>query len=177
MSQALPRPPGPPAPARPDSPAVHIRTYAPDDRPAVRRLYRDGRLSGTRNHNDDDADLARIPANYLADPRTHFWIAEAGGYAAGMVAVAQDHRDQAQVRRLRVDPRFRRRGIGRQLVGAAVAFCQDHGYLKVVLDTSYEQPAAIELFHDFGFQHVRTRNIYGKDVLDFYLNLYRKKPE
>jgi hypothetical protein len=56
----------------------------------------------------------------------------------------------------------------------AIAFCRHHGYLKVVLDTAFEARPAIEAFDRFAFHHDRTRSIGGKDLLEFYLDLYHQ---
>ena len=50
--------------------------------------------------------------------------------------------------------------------------CQRQGYLKVVLDVRIERGPAIALFQKFGFKHGRTREIGGRKLLDFYIDLY-----
>ena len=69
---------------------------------------------------------------------------------------------------------LRRRGIGMRLMHEAVAFCQRLGYLKVVLDVRFERGPAIALFEKFGFKLARTRDMAGRRMLDFYLDLYRE---
>ena len=45
----------------------------------------------------------------------------------------------------------------------------------MVLDTQLDPGAPIvEMFDRFAFQHNRTRNVQGKELLDFYLDLYRE---
>mgnify|MGYP002624410219 FL=1 len=52
--------------------------------------------------------------------------------------------------------------------------CTHHGYLKVVFDTRFDTDAAVDMFDRFGFQHTRTKAVQGKDLLEFYLDLYRQ---
>jgi ribosomal protein S18 acetylase RimI-like enzyme len=43
----------------------------------------------------------------------------------------------------------------------------------VILDVRIERGPAIALFQKFGFQLARSREIAGRKMLDFYLDLYR----
>ena len=76
------------------------------------------------------------------------------------------------IRRLRVAEGVRRRGIGTKLMEAALRWCQDHSYLKITLDTFMEREPAIKLFEKFRFLHSRTRELNGKELLYFYLDIY-----
>jgi ribosomal protein S18 acetylase RimI-like enzyme len=90
----------------------------------------------------------------------------------GMVGVQQFQKGKGEIRRLRVREDMRRRGIGTKLVEVALKFCQDHGYIKIELDTFMEREPAIRLFEKFHFRHDKTRNIAGKELMYFYLDLY-----
>jgi putative acetyltransferase len=163
---------------------VHIRSYREDDAATVRRLYEDGRLTGQVAPNDTAADIDNIHEAYLSQERCHFWVAEAEGRVVGMIGVAEEEPHLAEIRRLRVDPAYRAQpqdgdathllGLEHRLMEAALAFCRHHGYLKVVLDTAFEEGPAKQEFEKFAFQHNRTRTIQGKDLLEFYLDLYHQ---
>lgn len=160
---------------------LHIRSAEPDaDFPSVNTLYELGRLAGQTPENDSAADIDNLVAAYFSDEDgSHFWIAEIrpedkDPVAVGMVGVQRDGTDSAEIRRLRVHPEHRQRGIGTRLMETALAFCQHRGYLKIVLDTRIERVEAIHLFERFGFQLNRTRDVHGKPIHDFYLDLYRK---
>ena len=64
--------------------------------------------------------------------------------------------------------------IAERLVETALAHCKDHGYLKIRLDTRFDPNAVIDLFDRFGFQHTRTKSLENKEMLEFYLDLYRQ---
>lgn len=153
--------------------SVQIRTFQPSDQAAVSHLYTHGLLSGQITINDTGADIEMIEEAYLNADKANFWVAEHDGRVVGMVGVAEDEPNTAEVRRLRVDPSVQGRGIGRMLMEAALGFCRHHGYLKVRLDTRIEKDTATDLFDRFGFQHHRSRDVPGKEVLEFYLDLYR----
>jgi ribosomal protein S18 acetylase RimI-like enzyme len=89
-----------------------------------------------------------------------------------MIGVMRQESGVGEIRRLRVRTDARRRGIGAKLLEAAVQFCKDHQYLKIRLDTYMDREPAIHLFEKFKFRHSRTRDLNGKQLLYFYLDLY-----
>jgi ribosomal protein S18 acetylase RimI-like enzyme len=186
----------------PSAPFV-IRSFRGPDLPACTQLYRDGLLGGKIAENDTGLDIDDIEQAYMSSPGSHFWVAElppAGGAVAsvgipgkgkesaegaaaasaacgeiiGMIGVQHHEDDVGEIRRLRVRNDWRRRGVGSALFETALKFCQEHGYLKITLDTFMEREPAIKLFEKFHFRHHRTRNIGGKDILHFYLDLYQR---
>lgn len=150
-----------------------VRTYAPADQQAVALLYTDGLFAGQLAPNDTGADIENIDEAYLSDPANHFWVAQVAGRVVGMIGVARDEGHTAEIRRLRVEKDWQQSPIGARLVETAVAHCKRHGYLKIVLDTRFEHGAAQDLFERFGFHHTRTKSVQGKDLHEFYLDLYR----
>ena len=89
-----------------------------------------------------------------------------------MIGVQRHEEGVAEIRRLRVRPDRRRRGIGAGLLERAIGFCHDRGYLKVNLDTFIEREPAVRLFEKFRFRHGKTRAVNGKQMIEFYLDLY-----
>jgi ribosomal protein S18 acetylase RimI-like enzyme len=156
---------------------IHIRSFTPADQAACNRLYKEGLIGGVLSENDTGVDLDDIRSTYMR-PGSHFWVAvAAGGEIAGMVGVQHHEEGTGEIRRLRVSSNFRRRGIGSALVEAALRFCQERNYLKVTLDTFMEREPAIRLFEKFRFRHFRTRNVAGKDLMYFLLDLYAGEHE
>lgn len=151
-----------------------VRRFHADDQIAVARLYTEGLLAGQLAPNDTGADIDNIDQAYFDDPRHYFWVAEIHGRVVGMIGVGSDERDTAEIRRLRVDPAYHGTAIAHALLQTAIAHCRHHGYLKVVLDTRFEPEAAVDLFDQVGFQHHRTKTIHGKELLEFFLDLYRR---
>jgi GNAT superfamily N-acetyltransferase len=86
-----------------------------------------------------------------AEPNAAF-IASVGGAAAGCIAVSHLDSRTSVVQRLYVRPHFRKHGLARALVTAAVDFSRERGYARVVLDTERDLlPAAYELYASIGF--------------------------
>ncbi len=157
----------------PSNAPVTIRSYRPTDAAACRRLYVEGLIGGTLAPNDTGLDIDDIEGAYMAVPGNHLWVAETPeGEVVGMLGVQHHDEGVGEIRRLRVRQDHRRRGIGSALLEVALKFCQENGYLKITLDTFMEREPAIKLFEKFRFRHSRTKNIGGKDLLYFYLDLY-----
>jgi GNAT superfamily N-acetyltransferase len=154
-----------------------IRSFRKDDLPACTQLYRDGLLGGKIAENDTGLDIDDIESAYLNNSGSHFWVAEMAMSAkqiVGMIGVQQHEDSVGEIRRLRVRQDVRRRGIGSALIETALKFCRDKGYLKIALDTFVEREPAVKLFEKFHFRHSRTRNVMGKEVMHFYLDLYQR---
>ncbi len=168
-----------------------IRPFDDSDQPICRGLYTEGLLGGKLADNDTGLDVDDIRSAYLLDPRSGFWVAQLTeaapqfgqwlptgarpGDIVGMVGVQHHEEGVGEIRRLRVHPAHRRRGLGSRLLETAVRFCRDSGCLKVQLDSYVEQRSAVRLFERFHFRHGRTRSVGGKQLLYFYLDLYTQE--
>jgi ribosomal protein S18 acetylase RimI-like enzyme len=155
---------------------VEIVTAADEDHPAILELFREGLDEGHIRANDTGADVENLREAYFSDDgESGFWVARFHGEVIGMIGVQKTSENTAEVRRLRVRDNYRRRGVGTRLMETALTFCQEHSYLKVVLDVRIERGPAIALFEKFGFVLARTREIDGRKMLDFYVDLYREQ--
>lgn len=151
-----------------------VRSYADADHQLVEQLYTDGLLAGQIAANDTGADIENIHEAYFENETDHFWVADVDGNVVGMIGVAQDSEHKAEIRRLRVHRDWQRSEIAERLLETAVMHCKHHAFLKVVLDTRFDPDEALDLFDRIGFQHTRTKNIHDKDLLEFYVDLYRE---
>jgi ribosomal protein S18 acetylase RimI-like enzyme len=150
-----------------------IRSFRACDLPACRTLYSEGMIGGKIAENDTGLDIDDIESAYMKTAGNHFWVADVpDGGVVGMIGVQHHEEGVGEIRRLRVSEHHRRRGIGSKLVETALKFCADQHYLKITLDTFMEREPAIKLFEKFRFRHNRTRNVGGKDLMYFYLDLY-----
>jgi ribosomal protein S18 acetylase RimI-like enzyme len=158
-----------------DKTRVLLRQAADDDLPVLSELFEMGVLEGQVPDNDTGADIENFCEAYGSDGgMSGFWVAVYEGAIVGMVGVQRHDNNVAEIRRLRVRPDLRRRGIGSMLMERAIAFCRERDYLKVILDTRVEEEPAIRIFKKFGFQLGRTREIDGRRLIDFYLDMYRE---
>ena len=82
-----------------------------------------------------------------------------------MGALRRVDEERAEVKRIRVDPRFRRRGLADDLMRALEDRARELGYSMLVLDTAADAIPAQLLFEKHGFRRVGTTVLAGFDTL------------
>lgn len=98
------------------------------------------------------------------DPRKDlFAVAELDGRIVGSIVIHGLDDNIAMLRFFLLHPDARGRGLGRELMSRAIAFCRERGFRKVGLWTISELKAAAHLYQDFGFVVTRekTHEIWG----------------
>jgi ribosomal-protein-alanine N-acetyltransferase len=79
----------------------------------------------------------------------------------------------ADLHRLVVVPRSRRRGIGADLVRAGLEVVRQLGVREVILDVAYRNEPAIALYQQLGFEQLSARqNYYGPGRHALIMKLY-----
>jgi ribosomal protein S18 acetylase RimI-like enzyme len=152
---------------------LHVRSFRREDGLACAQLYQEGLVGGSLLENDTALDIDDIEGVYMSAPGSHFWVAvNGGGEVVGMIGVQHHDAGAGEIRRLRVRQDHRRQGIGTMLVETALRFCQQQQYLKITLDTFMEREPAVHLFEKFHFKHHRSREVGGRSLMYFYLDLY-----
>ncbi len=105
-----------------------------------------------------------IAAAYL-DARGEFLVAEVDGEVAAMGAIRCVDGATAEIKRIRVDPRYRRQGLGELILHALEKRAADLGYRRLVLDTVADATSARRLFEKHGFRRTGTTVLAGFDTL------------
>jgi len=90
-------------------------------------------------------------------PRERLWLVEEGGVLRGCLAIVRVTEEEAQLRWFLLHPALRGQGLGRRLVGEAVAFCRQCGYRRIMLWTVSHLPAAAHLYEAAGFRVVEEK--------------------
>jgi ribosomal-protein-alanine N-acetyltransferase len=79
----------------------------------------------------------------------------------------------ADVHRIVVEPRSRRRGIGTDLVRDGLEIVRQLGVREVILDVAYHNEPAIGLYQQLGFEQLSARrDYYGPGQQALILKLY-----
>ncbi|MFL6012688.1 MAG: GNAT family N-acetyltransferase [Gaiellaceae bacterium] len=116
---------------------------------------------------------------YLRAVRRHpdaaVYVAEVDGELAGRLSLARDPNPASHHVAdlgLMVDSRFRRQGVGRALLRAAVEWAPEHGVAKLELHVFPWNEPAIALYESFGFEregfrkrHYLRSNGYADAIL------------
>src|SRR5689334_4556851 len=160
-------------------PQIQIRTQlAPGDLGYIIYLHgvlypREYGLGGTF-----EADVAirfgEFVKSYDAS-KDYVAVAEADGRITGSIVVDGESAELALIRWFLVHPDMRGRGVGRELINGALAFCREHGFKRVRLWTMNEFKAAVHLYKQAGFVciHEGQREIWGvtRTEQEYELNL------
>lgn len=146
---------------------ITIRRATPADLPALGRL---GALLVREHHDFDpkrfipatsetEAGYAWYLGTQLEVTNVTVMVAEENGDVVGYTYAGLEGRDYMALRGpagalydIVVDPAKRRRGVGRLLIDAALAFLKDLGAPRVVLSTATRNDAAQHLFESVGFR-------------------------
>ena len=71
--------------------------------------------------------------------------------------------NEAEIHLLGVKPEYRRHGLGRMLVEAAIDLANHSGYSKIILWTQFSMNAAQRLYESTGFIHIDDITKNGRD--------------
>lgn len=163
---------------------ARVRPYRPEDEAEVQAMF--ARAAEAERQNDSrwmaspPHDSPTTPESYTA-----FWVAEqrmteASGVIVGTVAVqpfrageemAPTHplaqlwdgrNDVIELRRVRVAPEVRGRGIGARLCQTAIDWARAQGYTLFVVNTTTPQAPALQLYRRLGF------HVVGKSFIEKY---------
>jgi len=154
----------------PEPSGLIIRAFAPSDQAAARRLILEGlgehfgAVDETRNPDIDD-----IAANYIG--RGHlFLVAEDALGLVGTAALVFEGDATAQVVRVSVAPRWRRRGLAQALVMRLIETGSARRLCRLWMETNDDWEPAIGLYRACGFTPYdhRDGNIYME--VDFARN-------
>ena len=115
-------------------------------------------------------DLERLTQTY-AGPLNTFFVAEENQKIVGTCGVMADGKETAILRRLFVDPNSRGKGIGSELLKAALVFCRQKGFQEIVIRTSSRMEQAIRLCCAQGFQEDGVWDLGQVKLIRFRLKL------
>lgn len=136
----------------------------PDDIESVRQLWMDyltwgndnmQMLYGVHPHNpveQVDQDIKMI--DKFLPPNGRIMIAQVDNKACGIGCLKRIDEEIGEVKRMFVDPSFRKIGAGRAILQALVNAARETGYKKVRLDSPKFMEAAHSLYRRFGFKDI-----------------------
>jgi GNAT superfamily N-acetyltransferase len=141
-----------------DGTAVTLRPL-PYDHPVAHDLVEQVQEEYVRRYGGRDA--AVVDAAEFLPPLGIFLVAEIDGEPAGCGAWRVLSPGVAEIKRVYVVPRFRRRGLAQVVVGALEDGAASAGHTSVVLNTGQEQPEALALYADLGYGPIEGFGIYA----------------
>lgn len=132
-------------------PGVAIRDAGPDDVAALVALDRRVMAAYGLGEGPPRPDLAGLDRAYAA-PDGAFLVAEAAGAIVGMAGFLRQDGRTARLRRLRVAPDWRRRGIAARLLALLEGRARAAGYERIFLHVTAAQEEALAFYPRHGYR-------------------------
>jgi ribosomal protein S18 acetylase RimI-like enzyme len=131
----------------------------PYDDPVAQELI--GRVQQEYVQRYGGPDGAVVTPEEFVPPHGLFLVAEIDGVPAGCAAWRDLGDGRAEMKRVYVEPAFRRRGLAQVLVDALEADVARAGIRSLELNTGHEQPEAITLYTALGYRPVTGFGLYA----------------
>ena len=150
---------------------LRIRRYEPEDREAVWRLHNEAldEVGAHLGNGPWDDDLHGIEAAYL-EAGGEFLVGVLDGRVVAMGALRRVSPEEAEVKRMRVEPALQGRGYGQALLDALHRRAAGLGYSTLRLDTAVRQRATRSLYERNGYQESRRGRIGQFDCVFYERN-------
>ena len=143
---------------------MEIRDFSTDDAAAVRELFiRVNRLLAPAEMKDAfeiyiarslTEEIDRV-SEYYSERNGGFWVAVDGERIVGMFGLEPSGEGAMELRRMYIDPDFRRRGIARRMLDFAEQQCRRRQRPIMNLSTSELQREALAFYRNAGYALVR----------------------
>ena len=162
-----------------------LRPYEDNDREAVRTLFKrvNRDLAPTQMRQAFEAyielslkeEIDIIPQYYNAERGRSFRVVVQATSICGFFGLEPAGDSNIELRRMYVDPSYRRRGLARWMLNQAERISRQEGWTKMVLSTSELQCPAVRLYRSANFTLVRdelvsatTNKTVGQGIRRFY---------
>ncbi len=123
----------------------------------VRALKPTGAYIGSGEWDEDFKDIESI---YIK-PGGEFLVGTIDGEIVAIGALKKISPDLAEVKRMRVDPVFQRRGFGQEILTKLEERAKELGFNCLELDTGVAQEAAQKLYETNGFEEFKRGKLGG----------------
>ncbi len=139
---------------------MHVRQMTIEDYPDVFQLWTNTPGIGLRKVDDSHEGIGRFLAR---NPDTSFVACEDG--IAGVILCGHDGR-RGHIYHMAVDAAFKRRGVGKALVDAALAALKAQGITRVKLDAFKDNEEGNAFWESMGFFHRSDLYYWNKSLND-----------
>ena len=139
-----------------------MRSATTNDEPAIRELVF-GILESyglKPSPQDTDADLYDLKGHY-GDLGGDFSVMLDDDRIIGTVAIHNMGNRVCELRKMYLDPEYRRRGLGKQLLEYSLAKARELGFNRVTLETASALKEAVALYESYGFKRIEPERTGG----------------
>jgi putative acetyltransferase len=113
-----------------------------------------------------EEELARLPDKYTP-PKGRLLLAHFNDQTAGCAALREIDIQTCEMKRMFVYPEFHGKGIGRALAERLIQEAREIGYRSMLLDTSFRQTEAQNLYRKMGFRPIAPYYDLPEDLEDW----------
>lgn len=117
-----------------------------------------------------ETDINDISGTYTGKGNA-FFVIEKDGSIVGTVGVKKETGESALIRRLFVDERYRRKGLGTMLLKKALEFCRSASYEDAIFRATDRMASAMNLCKKMGFDEKEDLEVSGFHIHKFVLKL------
>lgn len=154
----------------PETLALEVRRFTPEDTESVLSLHRRA-IEEIGAYSEElseylDADMTDIEQNYLQNGGD-FLVGTLDGELVAMGALKRTSDSEAELKRMRVEPEFQKRGFGKVMLRHLEERAAELGISTLKLDTTMQQTGARRLYEGAGYSFVGSGRIGPFDCL-FY---------
>ena len=149
-----------------------MRSATTNDEPAIRELVF-GILESyglKPSPQDTDADLYDLKGHY-GDLGGDFSVMLDDDRIIGTVAIHNMGNRVCELRKMYLDPEYRRRGLGKQLLEYSLAKARDLGFNRVTLETATALKEAVALYESYGFKRIEPEHLAPRCDIAMALDL------
>lgn len=147
-----------------------IRTYEPKDKEEVFKLHvkaltAAGAYIGSGIWDDDLKDIGAVYLNSGGD----FLVGIVGGKIVAMGALKKLSDEVGEIKRMRTDPDFQRRGFAQAILERLESRARDFGFKSLELDSWFDQIASHRLYTKNGYEEFKREigKYSGKENIFF----------
>ena len=115
-------------------------------------------------------DIGDVPRFY-SGKGNKFWVCVDGDRVVGSIAVKQDDEETALMRRLFVNPHYRRKRIAKAMVEEALAFLREEKYKKVFFVGNIKMHQVKALLMGMGFEEDESIAMAGLGIFKLSYSL------
>lgn len=153
---------------------VRIRSFVPCDAPVFHDLNTQWLMAFFEVEAKDEAMLTD-PETMILAPGGHILLAELDGRTVGCVALIPMPADTYEVAKMAVAPEVQGRGIGRQLLEAAIGWTKAKGARRLYLESNSRLAPALRLYESAGFRHLPPGSISPYARADVFMEMCWEK--
>ncbi|OXM82514.1 GNAT family N-acetyltransferase [Paenibacillus rigui] len=148
--------------------SIIIRQYQQTDQEMVMKLHVEGlnQFSASIGNPFLDKDIEHIEDSYIHN-NGEFFVGLMDNRIVSMGAYRKYDNDSAEIKRIRIDQEYQRKGIGQLILTALEKSAKEKGYKRLILDTTIKQFPAIKLFERNGYKET-NRKLYKEMEIVFY---------